>query len=56
MNCRKRGPAKADSAQVDKDKSKEGNPVFKGGDTHGMEWKPQPKPKTQKSAKIVDWK
>lgn len=39
MNCRKRG-APGKDVQVNKNPSKEGNPVAKLGDTHGMEFKP----------------
>jgi hypothetical protein len=52
MNCRRR-PKPVGSKQVDKDPSKEGNPVFKGGDTHGMEYK-QVKGEPVKGGKI-DW-
>lgn len=54
MNCRRRGAPGA-SKQVEKDPSKEGNAVFKGGDKHGMEYKPvKRKPFWEGEGKLID--
>jgi hypothetical protein len=54
MNCpRKHGKPSRPDVEYKPDPSKEGNPVFKGGDTHGMEYK-QVKGKPVEGGKL-DW-